>query len=112
MDKQKRWVTLETANQIKYYRHKKRMSQEELALKANLNPAYFGQIERGLKCPTVDSLYKISSALEIPLSELVHFSNNNLSQTHLDRLKSIASRIPEDKADKVFQMMELLVDLL
>ena len=105
MDEQKLWVTLETANQIKYYRHRKGMSQEELALKANLNPAYFGQIERGLKCPTVDSLYKISSALEIPLPELVRFGNANLSEAHLDRLKNIASRIPESKADQAFQLM-------
>ena len=42
MDEQKKLVTMATAERIRYYRRQKGMSQEELALKANLNPAFFG----------------------------------------------------------------------
>ena len=52
MDDQKREITAAVATRIRSFRKKAAMSQEELALKANLNPAYFGQVERGLKCPT------------------------------------------------------------
>ena len=44
MDEQKQWVTTEIAIKIKFYRRQKGFSQEELALKANLNPAFFGQV--------------------------------------------------------------------
>lgn len=56
--------------QIKYYRTKKKMSQESLALSAGINPAFVGQIERGVKSPTVHTLQKIAGALEISLAEL------------------------------------------
>ena len=56
---------------IKFFRHMKSLSQEDLAPRANLNPAYCGQAERGLKCPTVDTLHKVAKALEVPLPELL-----------------------------------------
>ena len=55
MDEKKQEITAAVAAQIKYYRKKHAMSPEALTLKANLNPAYFGQVERDLKCPTVDT---------------------------------------------------------
>ena len=55
MDEKKQEITAAVAAQIRYYRKKHAMSQEALTLKANLNPAYFGQVERDLKCPTVDT---------------------------------------------------------
>lgn len=35
--------------QIRHYRTQKNMSQESLALAAGVNPAFVGQLERGLK---------------------------------------------------------------
>lgn len=113
MDKQKQWVTTETAARIKHYRHRRGISQEELALKANLNPAFLGQVERGLKCPTVDTLYKIASALNIPISELVRFDSFPVSdEENIERLKEIVARIPADKIDRAFQLIDAFVELL
>ena len=74
LDEQKKEITMAIASRIRHYRQSKGLSQEELALRASLNPAYFGQVERGLKCPTVDTLNKIALALDIPLPELVRFN--------------------------------------
>lgn len=113
MDAQKKWVTMATAERIRYYRRQKGMSQEEVALKAGLNPAFFGQVERGLKCPTVDTLYKIAAAMSIPLPELVRFESAAVTtEETIGRLKDIAARIPADKADQTFQLLDSLVDLL
>lgn len=112
MDTQKKWVTMATAERIRYYRRQKGMSQEEVALKASLNPAFFGQVERGLKCPTVDTLYKIAAAMSIPLPELVRFESGVTTEETIGRLKDIAARIPADKADQTFQLLDSLVDLL
>ena len=54
-------------------RKQKEISQEELALRAGINTVYYGQIERGQKCPTVDTLYKIAVGLEVPLPDLLRF---------------------------------------
>ena len=40
---------------IRKYRLQSDMSQENLSLSAGLHPAYIGRLERGEKCPTVDT---------------------------------------------------------
>lgn len=107
INEQKQEITAAVAARIRYFRRLKGFSQEELALKAGLNPAYFGQVERGLKCPTVDTLYKIAKALEVPLPELLRFdTSSNCSEENLERLKDLLSRVPPEKMDQVFQVIE------
>jgi transcriptional regulator with XRE-family HTH domain len=47
------------------------MSQEKLAEKADLHHNYIGEIERGEKAATIDTLLKIAKALKIHVRELV-----------------------------------------
>lgn len=54
---------------IKLFRSIRGWSQEKLALQAEINPAFLGHLERGLKVPTVTTLMKITDALGITLSE-------------------------------------------
>ncbi len=55
---------------IRNYRTAQGLSQEDLAELARCHPTYIGQIERGEKNPTLESIEKISSALSISLSQL------------------------------------------
>ncbi len=55
---------------IRSYRTAKKLSQENLAELAGCHPTYIGQIERGEKNATVESIYKITTALNVPLSRL------------------------------------------
>jgi DNA-binding XRE family transcriptional regulator len=48
------------------------LTQEKLAEKVDINPVYFGQIERGYKVPTVDVLLRIAKALKIRVRDLVN----------------------------------------
>ena len=45
------------------------MSQEELALKAGIHPAYLGKLERNEKNPTVETMDKIVTAIGISYAE-------------------------------------------
>lgn len=56
---------------IRMYRKQQHMSQEKLAELSGLHPTYIGQMERGEKNPTIESLYKICTALHIPITALV-----------------------------------------
>lgn len=56
--------------QVRYYRRMRKLSQEDLALMAGINPAFVGHIERGIKSPTVNTLIKITQALDISLAQL------------------------------------------
>ena len=54
----------------RYFRNLRGWSQEALALQAEINPAFLGHLERGLKSPTIKTLEKIVRALDISLAEL------------------------------------------
>lgn len=55
---------------IRYLRQQKNMTIEDLALEANINRNYLGDLERGTRNPTVDILNRISVALDVTLSVL------------------------------------------
>ena len=113
IDDQKKEITMATAAQIRHFRHQKGFSQEELALRANLNPAYLGQVERGEKCPTIDTLYKTANALGISLSELFQFEPSpDQTEAALERMKVLISRVPTEKNEQFLNVIENIIGLI
>lgn len=55
---------------IRQFRTDAGLSQEKLAWQAGIAPAFLGQLERGLKSPTVKTLDKLTRALGISMAEL------------------------------------------
>ena len=55
---------------IRYLRQQKGLSIESLALEAEVNRNYLGDLERGMRNPTVVVLAKIARALDIDLTTL------------------------------------------
>lgn len=55
---------------IRNYRTQQKLSQEKLAELSGCHPTYIGQLERGEKNATLESIEKIASALGVPLSRL------------------------------------------
>ena len=63
-------ITIILGQRIRNYRTKQGLSQEKLAELSGCHPTYIGQIERGEKNATIESIEKIAIALNIPLSKL------------------------------------------
>ena len=55
---------------IRNYRTQLGLSQEKLAELAGCHPTYIGQLERGEKNATLESIDKVASSLKISLSRL------------------------------------------
>ncbi len=55
---------------LRNYRQQRQYSQEVLAERVGLHATYIGQVERGEKNVTVESLAKIAAALDVPLSRI------------------------------------------
>lgn len=56
---------------LRRLRVKRALSQEALAVDAGVDRSYVGRIERGIENPTVETLDRLASALEIPAAELL-----------------------------------------
>ena len=63
-------INKKTGEKIREYRMKRKLSQEQLAFKANLHRAYIGHIERGEKNIGLKNLEKIAKALDISVRDL------------------------------------------
>ena len=65
---------------IQSYRLRKGMSQEVLSGLAGLDRTHYSKIERGLRSPTLDTLFKIEQALDIPPSDIVRQIEQQISE--------------------------------
>ncbi|WP_049945014.1 helix-turn-helix domain-containing protein [Butyrivibrio sp. AC2005] len=64
-------ITEEIGNRIRFYRKDRKLSQEELAEMSDLHPSYIGQLERGIKTPSVDTIYRITKGLDVTMSDFL-----------------------------------------
>mgnify|MGYP001431407259 FL=1 len=61
---------------IKELRETKGWSQTKLAKESGLSQSFIHAIETGKKSPTMRSLWKLSKALGVPISEIIEFKED------------------------------------
>lgn len=61
---------------IKRIRKEQGISQEKLALKADVDRSYMSKLERCLENPSIEALLKIGNALDVSPSELLSIAKN------------------------------------
>lgn len=66
------------SRQLLKYRKKSGYSQEKLAELSNIHRTYISQIERGLKTPTIETIFSICIALKIKPSQFIENIENDL----------------------------------
>ena len=71
MDTEDKKLLKKFGENIKTARKKLNLTQEGLALKANIERSYMGTIERGERNPTLLKVHRIAKALGTSLSELI-----------------------------------------
>lgn len=106
-------ITKNLGNNIKKYRLQKGLSQEHLALRAGIHPAYLGRLERGEKCPTLDTVFKICEALSVPVADIISFTNID-GESSIDRknICEIIEKLPKSKQDKLLDIVKNIAELL
>ncbi len=88
-------IAKSVGQRIRNYRNQLGISQEKLAELSGCHPTYIGQIERGEKNATPESIEKISSALNISLSKL------------FERIDAVA--VPEIRCVKLIRLLLKIV---
>lgn len=64
-------LTKSVGQRIRNFRNQYSWSQERLGELSGCHPTYIGQVERGEKNITIDTLDKIARALNVPLAQLL-----------------------------------------
>ena len=71
---------------LKRLRTKKNLSQKAFGFECETHRTYVSQLERGLKSPSLKTLYKISTVLEISLEELMRLLEKEMESVSSDQL--------------------------
>jgi XRE family transcriptional regulator, regulator of sulfur utilization len=78
---------------LRALRKQRALSQERLGDRAGLSGKFIGEVERGEKSISIDSLYRVSIALEIRLRDLTDVRANK------------PSAVPTEDAEQIFALV-------
>ena len=111
MDIDREQISYIIGQRIYTFRTQKKLSQEALAFESEIHPAYLGRVERGEKCPTIETLYKISKGLKIPLHELLDVSievkPTNIEAFH--RIQTAMQCLSEEESVEIAEIVEKMI---
>jgi len=77
---------------LRSLRKQRLLSQERLGHRASLSGKFIGEVERGEKSISIDSLYHVAVALGVSLRDLTDVGNK-------------ASTVPTEDAEKIFALI-------
>lgn len=95
-------------SRIKNKRLKLNWTQEKLAETVELSAVYIGQIERGERKMTIDTLVKIANSLNSPIEELLKDSTTTNINARLNELVNIAKNLDTSDIDKVIDVIKAM----
>ena len=78
---------------LRALRKQRLLCQERLGHRSGLSGKFIGEVERGEKSISIDSLYRVSVALEVPLRDL--------TDVRADKEKTV----PSEEAEKIFALV-------
>ena len=97
-------------DRIRAYRNQKGWSQEYLAEKADVHHTYIGQLERGEKNATIESISKIAGTLGVSLSSL--FENISVEQQEDNLPAQCYALLQEQPVNAQKALAEILAALI
>lgn len=108
---EKNSLAVEIGKRIRIYRNAKGYTQEMLAERAECHTTYIGQLERGEKNATIESISKIAAALEISLSRLFEMSEENTVGDNFPLLcYRMVSEKPKEEQARLYAVLRAVED--
>jgi len=77
---------------LRALRKQRLLSQERLGERSGLSGKFIGEVERGEKSISLDSLYHVATALEVPLRDLTDVGDK-------------PAAVPSEEAEKIFALV-------
>lgn len=70
---------------LQSHRKGKKMSQNELAERTDLDRTYISMLERGKRYPSLETVIKVSHALELKASDVIRVVEDNIESCSITR---------------------------
>lgn len=96
---------------VRSIRKAARITQEDAAERAQLNPKYLGEIERGEKRPSLDALLALAKALDTSPASFFHFDKEDRNERVLRRkIEVLLNRASPDQLQQVYRVISALLE--
>lgn len=108
-------ISKELGMKIRYYRKEKEITQEKLAELCGFHPTYIGQLERGEKNASIETLYRVSRGLNISMCSLLDeiecsFDRQDELNVPLSIYHQLLS-IPPRNQERVYKIIQEILEL-
>lgn len=105
-------LSVEIGQRIRSYRLQNGLNQEELAEKCGLHPTYIGQVERGEKNATIESISKIANGLSLSLSKLFENIGSSVDNNNYPtEVYNLMLSLPTNEQEKMLKIMQMIVQM-
>ena len=94
---------------IRKYRNRKGMRQEDLAEKTELSAVYIGMLERGEKLPSLETFIKIANALEVSSDMLLCDVLNAGYEIKNSVLNDKLDALYEEDRNKIYDVIDTMI---
>jgi transcriptional regulator with XRE-family HTH domain len=103
-------LVLKLGERLRHIRKEQNLSQEQLGELAGLHTNYIGQVERGEKNVTIESLEKIAAGLNVSMEQLFRYIDPMEREDELGQINELlAARSMQDKV-MVLKMIKNVFD--
>ena len=99
------------ANGLRAIRKAARITQEDTAEAAHLNPKYLGEIERGEKRPSFEAILALAKALKTSPAAFFHFDRAETNPKVLRRrIDSLLQKASQQQLEQVHKVVRAIVE--
>lgn len=99
---------IDLGRRIREERLKLNLTQEKLSEAINVSTTYIGQIERGERCPTLDTLIKISNSLGVSIDYLLHESMESSATATTKLWLQLTHDLSEEEKEMVVDLVRVI----
>lgn len=94
---------------IRRQRVSNKMTQENLAEKANISVSFLGQIERGDRKPSLETVVNIANSLGVTVDQLLSDSYKIAPKSLVDELAFLVREKSEDEIRTVIEVTKTII---
>ncbi|MDP3727573.1 MAG: helix-turn-helix transcriptional regulator [bacterium] len=101
------------AMRLRALRKQQGLSQERLGEKARLSGKFIGEVEREEKSISIDSLWRVAGALEVPLTELTDVGRDTRPASvreEMERIRALFAGKPGEQLRQAYRVLEVFFD--